>query len=192
MKKEDLIALGVAEEAAAQVMDAWTEAIKDFVPRARLDEVSKELKSANKTIGELKEANRSNEALQQKVTAYEGEIAQLKADAEVSKKTAALKEKLAAAGLIDPEYVIFKRGGVDKFSFDKEGAPVGVEDTVKALRDSAPHLFKKQGYEPAGGGGAPVKNPWAKDALNLTEQGRIFRENPAQARELAAAAGVQI
>jgi hypothetical protein len=33
-------------------------------------------------------------------------------------------------------------------------------------------------------------NPWAKDTLNLTEQGRIFKENPALATQLKAEAGV--
>jgi hypothetical protein len=47
------------------------------------------------------------------------------------------------------------------------------------------------------GGGAPgsgsarskTVNPWAKDTLNLTEQGKIFKENPALAAQLKAEAG---
>lgn len=35
-------------------------------------------------------------------------------------------------------------------------------------------------------------NPFAKETIYLTEQGRILKENPAQAKELAAAAGVTI
>lgn len=40
------------------------------------------------------------------------------------------------------------------------------------------------------GGGAA--NPWAKDTLSLTEQGRIFRENPTLARTMAAEHGVTL
>jgi DNA repair exonuclease SbcCD ATPase subunit len=48
------------------------------------------------------------------------------------------------------------------------------------------------------GGGAPGShvvrpknsNPWSKDTLNLTEQGRIFKENPALAAQLKSEAGV--
>jgi hypothetical protein len=48
------------------------------------------------------------------------------------------------------------------------------------------------------GGGAPGSsstrtknvNPWAKDTFNLTEQGRIFKENPALAAQFKAEAGV--
>lgn len=40
-----------------------------------------------------------------------------------------------------------------------------------------------------GAGGSGGKNPWAKDSRNLTEQGRIMKENPALAKQLKAAAG---
>lgn len=43
-----------------------------------------------------------------------------------------------------------------------------------------------------GGGKNPTggdKNPWAKENWNLTEQGKIYKADPARARELARAAG---
>ena len=36
------------------------------------------------------------------------------------------------------------------------------------------------------------KNPFAKETFNLTEQGKLLKENPAQAKEMAAAAGITI
>ena len=96
---------------------------------------------------------------------------------------------------MDADYVIYKQGGLDKFSFDKDGNPTGVDDLLKPMKESSPHLFKaeKGGYNPAAGGGpSGATNPWMKDSYNLTEQGRIYRQDPAQARELAAAAGVKI
>jgi len=36
------------------------------------------------------------------------------------------------------------------------------------------------------------ENPFAKETFNLTKQGELFKENPAQARELAAQAGITI
>jgi hypothetical protein len=42
------------------------------------------------------------------------------------------------------------------------------------------------------GGGGQQNNPWKKDSLNLTEQGRIQRENPELARQLASEAGKSI
>ncbi len=45
-------------------------------------------------------------------------------------------------------------------------------------------------YEPPAGGGAPkIKNPWAKETFNLTEQAKILRENPELAKKLKAMAG---
>lgn len=47
---------------------------------------------------------------------------------------------------------------------------------------------------PPGGGGADSKgdkNPWSKEHFNLTEQGRIAKEDPALAARLRAAAGIK-
>ena len=41
----------------------------------------------------------------------------------------------------------------------------------------------------SGGGGTGDTNPWASDSFNLTEQGRILREDPALAKRLAGEAG---
>ncbi|MFA5424234.1 MAG: hypothetical protein WC374_10295, partial [Phycisphaerae bacterium] len=46
--------------------------------------------------------------------------------------------------------------------------------------------------EPVGRGNPTLKNPWAKETRNVAEQTRLFRENPAKARELAKQAGIKI
>lgn len=196
MKKEDLVALGLTEEQAQKVVSAWTEAMKGFVPKERLDEVSGKLKEANTTIDTLKKGNADNEELQKQVKEYKEKVVSLETAAANTRKEYALKEKLTAAGVLDADYVIYKQGGVDKFTFDKDGSPVGVDDVVKPLKESSPHLFKAEGqtggYKPNGGENPPAINPWKKDSFNLTEQGRIYKENPTQAKEMAAAAGVTI
>lgn len=40
-----------------------------------------------------------------------------------------------------------------------------------------------------GSGGAGTPNPWAKDTFNLTEQGKIYTQNPQLAESMKAAAG---
>lgn len=67
-----------------------------------------------------------------------------------------------------------------------------LEDGVKALVQTKPHLLKAQGRQgsgqpPAAGSGGQ-KNPWAKDSFNLTEQIVIERDNPQLAAQLKAAA----
>ena len=82
---------------------------------------------------------------------YNDKVTELKTAAENIKKEYALKEKLTAAGVLDADYIIYKHGGLDKFTFDKEGAPVGVDDVIKPLKESSPHLFKAAEQPPAGG-----------------------------------------
>ena len=195
MKKEDLVAKGLSEEQAQAVMDAWNETMKGFVPKERFDEVNGKLKEANTTIDSLKKGNADNEELQKQVKEYKEKVTSLEAAAANTRKEYALKEKLTAAGVLDADYIIYKQGGLEKFIFDKDGSPVGIDDTLKPLKESSPHLFKAEqpgGYKPNGGGNPPAANPWKKDSFNLTEQGRIYKENPTQAKELAAAAGVTI
>ena len=195
MKKEDLVAKGLSEEHAQIAVDAWNEAVKGFVPKDRFDEVSGKLKEANSTIETLKKDNSDNEELQKQVKEYKEKVTILEATAANTRKEYALKDKLKEAGVVDADYIIYKQGGIDKFTFDKEGNPVGIDDVVKPLKESSPHLFKTEpgaDYKPAGGGTPPSKNPFAKDSFNLTEQGKLLRENPAQAKALASAAGVTI
>lgn len=195
MKKEELVAKGLSEEQAQAVMDIWNEAIKGFVPKERFDEVNGKLKEANTTIDTLKKSNADNEELQKQVKEYKEKVTILEATAANTRKEYALKDKLKEAGVVDADYIIYKQGGIDKFTFDKEGNPVGIDDVVKPLKESSPHLFKTEpgaDYRPAGGGTPPSKNPFAKDSFNLTEQGKLLRENPAQAKALASAAGVTI
>ena len=195
MKKEELVAKGLSEEQAQAVMDIWNETIKGFVPRERFDEVNGKLKEANITIDTLKKSNADNEELQKQVKEYKEKVTILEATAANTRKEYALKDKLKEAGVVDADYIIYKQGGIDKFTFDKEGNPVGIDDVVKPLKESSPHLFKAEpgaDYKPAGGGTPPSRNPFAKDSFNLTEQGKLLRENPAQAKALASAAGVTI
>ena len=109
------------------------------------------------------------------------------------------KDSLTKQGVLDPDYLIYKAGGLDKFTFDKEGKPVGVEEAVKLYKEdkTMAHLFKqeqpKPPYHPQGGfGGAGTANPFAKETFNLTKQGELLKSNPEQAKALAAAAGVTL
>lgn len=174
------------------------EFLKHAVPKADFNAKAEELKTANETITELKEKNGGNEELQNKIGEYEKEIKNLKKSAEDTSKTYALREQLSKQGVLDPDYLIYKAGGIEKFTFDKEGKPVGVEEAVKPYKEDTAmaHLFKqepkKPPYNPQNGGAGGTTNPFAKDTFNLTEQGRLLKENPAQAKEMAAAAGVTL
>ena len=168
---------------------------KHAVPKNDFNDKVKELENANNTISDLKKESGDNKELQDKIKEYEIETENLRKSAADTAKTYALKEKLTKAGVLDPDYMIYKHGGLEKFNFDKENQPVGVDDVLKAYKEdkSLAHLFKSEGgYEPAAGEQPPASNPFAKETFNMTEQAKLFKSSPEQAKALAAAAGVTI
>lgn len=167
---------------------------------AEKENLAGQVKTLNTTISDLKKNNADNETLQTTIANLQGELKKQQTANEEITKTYALKEQLAKQGVTDPDYLIYKAGGLDKFTFDKEGKPVGVEEAVKPYKDDAAmaHLFKqeqppKPPYQPQGGtGGSGAENPFAKETFNLTKQGELLKFNPEQAKAMAAAAGVTI
>lgn len=169
---------------------------KNAVPKSEFNSVNEQLKTANTTIKDLEKSNKDNEDLQTKIKGYETEIENLKADSLLKAKEYALKEKLSKIGVTDADYLIYKHGGIDKFNFDDKGTPIGVEEAVEGYKESIPYIFasdgKKTVYRPVKGKENTAVNPFAKETFNLTKQGELFKENPAQAKELAAQAGISI
>lgn len=98
--------------------DAYTEDIdkkvsdeigKQFVSRSDFNTLNETKKTLESTVETLKTQNGDNEALQKTITDHENTIAQLKKDAENTKKTHTLKDELRAMGVSDPDYIIKKR-----------------------------------------------------------------------------------
>ena len=180
-------------------IDSLIDAIKAEFPRHAVPKEDynakvEELKTANKTIKDIGDKNKGNEDLQKDLETYQADVKNLKKENETLKKTYAVKESLTKAGCTDPDYLLFKQGGIDKFTFDPYGKVVGMEELVKQYREATPHVFKpdqRTEYSPQNGD-YKGKNPFAKETFNLTEQGKLLRENPAEARALAEAAGTKI
>lgn len=169
---------------------------KNTVLKSEFDILNEQIKTANNTIKDLEKSNKNNEDLQAKIKNYETKISELEANAALKTKEYSLKEKLSKLGVTDSDYIIYKHGGIDKFSFDEKGTPIGVEDTIAPYRESMPYIFNSDSqrivYKPQRGKFDVSINPFAKDTFNITKQGELFRENPAMAKELAAQAGVNI
>jgi len=208
MKKEDLIKLGLDEEIAQKVADAFAEYLKGFIPKSRFDEVNEAKKKLEQDIktrdeqlealkkidaeglqAEIEKLQKENQATKEK---YESELKQIRLNNAVEKKLIAsgAKNIKATKALLDLESV----------ELDEDGNVKGLDKQIKKLQESEDSSFlfdiqssnKQQfkGFKPGeSSDGTPVgKNPWSKEYFNLTEQGRILRENPELARQLQAAA----
>ena len=109
--------------------------------------VTKQLGEANDLIEELKKSNKGNEGLQQKVTAYEQQVAQLQAELEEAKITAEAKVGLLAAKAVDVDYLLFKMREKAKadgktIELDENGKIKGWDDMLSSLQTMSPNMFE--------------------------------------------------
>jgi hypothetical protein len=83
--------------------------------------------------------------------------------------------------------MVLYRGGLDALS--NTGHEITPEVAVRDLQPVAPHFYIESEDTAKNGDGL---NPWAKNSWNMTQQGQIVLKDPAQAKRLAAAAGVAL
>lgn len=149
--------------------------------------VTKQLGEANSLIEELKKSNKGNEDLQQKVTGYEGQIAQLQEQLKQTQIDSEVQVALLAAGVKpdDIDYVTFKLKAKGELELGEDGKVKGMDDKIAALKTQLPAQFEGSGskkYEehklPGGNDGhdtitkeSLLKKPYA-------ERMKIFNENP--------------
>ena len=203
MKKEDLIALGLEEELAVKVAEASAEELKGFIPKARFDELNetkkaleKDIAARDKQLEDLKkvdaeglkaEIDRLQGENQTAKEKYEADLKQMRIESEVEKAllNAKAKNLKAVKALLD----------IGKLELDGESLK-GLDDQIKTLLEdeSTKFLFGEgeaslKGLKPGEAGGKPDsgKNPWSKEHWNLTEQGKLLRENPELAQRLKSA-----
>lgn len=107
---------------------------------------------------------------------------------------------LQSKGAIAPDQVLglvgdrFEQGTYGLQARTDEHTTIPAEDYIKRLKLD-PEYCHHFGAPPATET-VPVppnlKNPWQKETWNLTEQGRVYRANPALARQLAEQAGTTL
>lgn len=200
MKKEQLLELGLTEEQADKVLNLHKEVLSGFIPKARFDEVNETKKELEQQIQErdnqlkdLQEKVKGNEEMEKTIKELQEANKATKEQYEAKIKdmtiTAAIQSKLTDAKYPDLLLTKFDRS---KLSIAEDGTVLGIDEQLTALKEQYKDLFKPdlKGREPNNTGGTPpgTKNPWSKEHFNLTEQGRILRENPELAAQLQAAA----
>lgn len=190
--EEYIASLNLADDAKKKAIEGLKNFLKDnYVEKAKFYEATtakSNLETLKKTAGDKEKLESTIKQLQEEnkssKTKYEQDLKNLRIDSAVKLKlTNTAQDVDIVASLIDKTKLIV----------GDDGSVTGLDEQINPLKQSKPFLFKsdKQRYEPKDGGN-PINNPFSKEHFNLTEQGKLFRENPQQARALAQAAGVNI
>jgi hypothetical protein len=127
----------------------------------------------------------------------EKENEELKRQINILKVRASVSQLLTDAGVLDPgarEDALLQAEqsleiAIDGVAVTKAGLKVPENITagvwLDEMRKSGRVWFKDAGKDSA-------KNPFTKEHFNLTEQGRLYRENPIAARQMAKVAGIDL
>ena len=178
----------------------------NWIPKEKFNEVNEAkkqaeeaLKERDKQLADLKKAAEGNEELKKQIEQLQAEnkAAAEKYEAKIKDMAVTTAIKLAVSGQVHDSDLVATLLDKSKIEIDENGGiKAGLEDQIKALRESKAFLFVEQksdkgpqfkGVAPADGrdnSSAGIKNPWSKEHFNLTEQARILRENPELAKQL--------
>ena len=195
MKKEQLLELGLTEEQADKVLNLHKEVLSGFIPKARFDEVNETKKELEQQIQErddqlkeLQKKAKGNEELKRIKLQEANNATKEQYDQNQRHDLTAQSIQLTDANTL----ILLAKFDRSKLSIAEDSTVLGVDEQLTALKEQYKDLFKPdlKGREPNNTGGTPpgVKNPWSKEHFNLTEQGRILRENPELAKQLMTAA----
>ena len=118
--------------------------------KGEYDTLNTQYGEANKLIEDMKKSTKGQEALQGKITAYEGQVQQLQAELQQTKIDAAIKVGLLAAKAVDVDYLTFllkekaKKDG-EELTLDETGDVKGWKDKLDGLKTEKPNMFESTG-----------------------------------------------
>lgn len=112
---------------------------------ATLKSREQELTNANGLIEGLKKSEKGNEALQSKITEYEGQVQQLQKQLADTQLDYAIKVGLLEAKALDVDYLTFKLKEKGELALDEHGKVKGWEDKLTALKTQLPTQFETSG-----------------------------------------------
>lgn len=157
--------------------------------KTRLAPLERELKTAKNALGEKDE-------IITKFTIKDKQRKITRAVSEAAKK-AGLQDTAVEDAVLLGERVFELNEDGSVTTKDGVGCTPGIDPVVwfSEMQPKRPHW-----WGPSAGGGAGGNrgsnnggmNPWAHDTWNMTEQGKILRENPTRADQLAKSAGTTV
>lgn len=117
--------------------------------QTKFDLQSQELTSANDLIAQLKKDGKGNEEMQGKITAYEGQVADLQQQLAETKLNSAIKIALLAENVEDADYLAFKlkeKANADggKLELDDNDNIKGWDKMIEGLKTQCPSMFKTE------------------------------------------------
>jgi hypothetical protein len=155
------------------------------------DGLHEKLTAAEGTITTLKKDNKDNETLQQTIKTHEGTIETLKTTYEGKIKEMAINTAIHAK-LTDTKYpdLLATKFDKSKLVVGADGSISGIDEQLTGIKETYKDLFTPavRGNEPYNKEKNPsgTNNPWSKEHFNLTEQGKLLKENPALAAQYMA------
>jgi hypothetical protein len=177
-----------------------------WFPKAKFDVVNddnkdlkQQLKDRDFQLEELGKKAKGNEVLEKQIKDLQKQNDDAAKDyqAKLDKQAFdfALERALGSAQAKNPKAVKALLN-IDSIKLDGEQL-LGLEDQLKALKESDSYLFTEEQppglrgrtpVPPPGNNPPAAKNPWSKEHFNLTEQGRILKEDPELAKQYQAQA----
>ena len=106
-----------------------------------------QLNKANATIAELQKANKGNEQLQQTVSNYQAQLAQMQEKLKQTELDAAIKVELLTSKAVDVDYLTYKlnekaKADGEELVLDDAGKIKGWNDKLAGLKTQFPHMFE--------------------------------------------------
>lgn len=201
MDLKKLLGAELYEQVVSKLGDHRLAIVSDgsWIPKQKFDDLNEERKQykaqvdeLNQQLGALQKQLKDNEGAAQTIEQLKQQIADKEAELAATRKQNAIKLQVLQAGPNDVADILphIKQ---DAVTITDDGTIAGLEEQLKALKEAKPYLFKQQGPDGTGGSignppkdksGPTPKNPWSKEHFNLTEQGRILREDPERAKIL--------
>ena len=195
MKKEEIVALGVAEDVAQKIADASAEELKGYIPKSRFDEVNEAKKNAEALVKErdgqletLKKSAGDSEALQQQIAdlqeanknaakEYESKIKQMQIDNAVDKAIADAngKNAIAIKALLDLKDAKLNEDGTIKGLKEQLETLTKAEDSSFLFGSKVPEI---KGMTPATGADGVTGGEVDLSKMNYTQLSEYLAANP--------------
>lgn len=204
---ELLAKLGIADDKQAEATKIFKEFLDgEYVPKSRFNEVNAEKKNLESTVADRDKQLKELKNAEGDIEAFKQQIAKLQADNKVAAAKSAEEIKnlrlstaiqLAIGDTAQDAELVASLVDTSKLILGDDGKVTGLNEQIKALKETKGFLFKpeeetKPKYDPIKGQGNPKVNPFAKESFNLTQQAELIKSNPAEAKVLAAQAGVEV